>query len=43
MYNKIHYGYDVQVAGLAFLWTAGLGMFLLVLRLLAGRRLRWLP
>lgn len=43
MYNKIHYGYDVQVAGLAFLWTAGLAMFLLVLRLLAGRRLRWLP
>ena len=29
MYNKIHYGYDVQVAGLAFLWTAGLAVFLL--------------
>ena len=39
LYNMIHYGYDVQVAALSFLWTAGVGLLLLLLALLLGRRL----
>jgi ABC-type spermidine/putrescine transport system permease subunit II len=42
LYNMIHYGYDSQVAGLSFLWMAGLALFLLVLLLLLPR-LRLLP
>jgi iron(III) transport system permease protein len=37
LYNMIHYGYDVQVAGVSFLWTAGVGLLLLVLALLIPR------
>jgi len=43
LYNMIHYGYDVQVGGLAFLWTAGVGLLLLLLLLLGGSRLRLTP
>ncbi len=43
LYNMIHYGFDVQVAGLSFLWMAGVGLFLLILALLAGRRFRLMP
>jgi len=37
LYNMIHYGYDVQVGGLSFLWTAAVGLLLLVLALLIPR------
>jgi iron(III) transport system permease protein len=37
LYNMIHYGYDVQVGGLSFLWTASVGLLLLVLVLLVPR------
>jgi iron(III) transport system permease protein len=43
LYNMIHYGYDVQVAGLAFLWTAAVALFLLLIRLVVGSRFRLLP
>jgi ABC-type spermidine/putrescine transport system permease subunit II len=43
LYGMIHFGYDVQVGGLSFLWTAGVGLLLLVLALLAGRAFRLLP
>jgi len=43
LYNMIHYGYDVEVAGLSFLWAAGLLLFLLLLRLVLGTRFRVLP
>jgi len=43
LYNMIHYGFDVQVAALAFLWTVGIGLFLLLITLLAGPRFRILP
>jgi len=35
LYNMIHYGYDVQVGGLSFLWTASIGLLLLIFALLA--------
>ncbi len=37
LYNMIHYGYDVQVGGLSFLWTAAVGLLLLILALLLPR------
>lgn len=37
LYNMIHYGYDVQVGGLSFLWTASVGLLLLLLALLVPR------
>jgi len=40
LYDMIHYGYDVQVAGLSFLWTAAVGLLLLVFVLVAGPRFR---
>jgi ABC-type Fe3+ transport system permease subunit len=43
LYNMIHYGFDVQVAALSFLWTAGIALFLLILALLGGKRFRLLP
>lgn len=43
LYNMIHYGYDVQVAGLSFLWTAGVMLLLLLIRFVAGSRFRMLP
>jgi len=43
LYNMIHYGFDVQVAALSLLWTAGLGLFLLALAVLLGRRFRLMP
>ncbi|MHC4224077.1 MAG: ABC transporter permease [Planctomycetota bacterium] len=43
LYNNIHYGYDVQVAALSFLWMAGVGLLLLALGLLLGRRFRLVP
>jgi ABC-type spermidine/putrescine transport system permease subunit II len=43
LYNMIHFGYDVQVGGLSFLWTAGVGLLLLVLTLFLGRAFRVLP
>jgi ABC-type Fe3+ transport system permease subunit len=42
LYAMIHYGYDVQVAGLAFLWMVAVALFLLLLLLLLPR-LRLLP
>lgn len=33
LYNMIHYGYDVQVGGLSFLWTALVWLLLLILAL----------
>lgn len=37
LYNMIHYGYDVQVGGLSFLWTAAVGLLLLLLAILVPR------
>jgi ABC-type spermidine/putrescine transport system permease subunit II len=37
LYNMIHYGYDVQVGGLSFLWTASVGLLLLILALVVPR------
>lgn len=37
LYNMIHYGYDVQVGGLSLLWTAAVGLLLLILALLVPR------
>jgi iron(III) transport system permease protein len=34
LYNMIHYGYDVQVGGLSFLWMAAVGLLLLLIALL---------
>ncbi len=34
LYNMIHYGYDVQVGGLSFLWSAAVGLLLLLIALL---------
>jgi iron(III) transport system permease protein len=41
LYNMIHYGYDVQVGGLSFLWSAGVALLLLVLALVAPRFRPW--
>ncbi len=38
LYQMIHYGYDVQVAGLSFLWTLGIGLFLAIVMLLLSPR-----
>lgn len=43
LYNMIHIGLDVQVAALAFLWTAGIALFLLLVRLVVGGRFRLSP
>ena len=43
LYNMIHYGFDVQVAGLSLLWTAGVALLLGAIGLLAGARFRLLP
>ena len=43
LYNMIHYGFDVQVGALSFLWVAGMALFLLSLALVGGRRFRLLP
>ena len=43
LYSMIHYGYDVQVAGVSILWTVGIGLFLGAIGLLVGRRFRVLP
>ncbi len=45
LYNMIHFGYDVQVGGLSFLWMTAVGLLLLLLALLiphkgTGRRRR---
>jgi len=40
IYGLIHYGKDVEVGALSFLWTAALSLFLIILRLLLGTRLR---
>jgi len=40
LYGMIHYGYDVQVGALSFLWTAGVGLFLLLIALLLSPVLR---
>lgn len=37
LYSMIHFGYDVQVGGLSFLWTAAVGLLLLILALLVPR------
>jgi iron(III) transport system permease protein len=43
LYGLIHYGHDVQVAALSFLWTAAVALLLLLLALATGRRFRLLP
>ena len=43
LYGMIHAALDVQVAGLAFLWTCGIAGLLIILRLLIGSRLRLVP
>jgi ABC-type spermidine/putrescine transport system permease subunit II len=43
LYNMIHYGFDVQVSALSLLWTAGVGLFLLVIGFLLGSRFRLMP
>ena len=43
LYNMIHYGFDVQVAALALLWTGAVGLFLLAIVIVAGSRFRLLP
>jgi len=43
LYGLIHYGHDVQVGALSFLWTAAVALLLLVLALLTGSRFRLLP
>jgi iron(III) transport system permease protein len=43
LYNLIHYGHDVQVGALSFLWTLGVALLLLVVALLTGSRFRLLP
>ena len=43
LYNMIHFGYDVQVAGLSILWTGGVVLLLVIAALLAGGRFRSLP
>jgi len=43
LYGLIHYGHDVQVGALSFLWTAAVAFLLLVLALLTGSRFRLLP
>lgn len=43
LYGMIHFGYDVQVGALSFLWTAGVALLLLVLGLLVGRSFRLVP
>jgi len=43
LYNMIHYGFDVQVAALSLLWTAGVGLFLIAVALVVGRRFRLVP
>ena len=39
----IHYGFDVQVAALALLWTGAVGLFLALLAFLLGSRFRLMP
>jgi len=43
LYNMIHYGFDVQVAGLSLLWTGGVALLLGALALVTGSRFRLLP
>jgi len=43
LYNMIHYGFDVQVAALALLWTAAVALFLAILSFLLGSRFRLMP
>lgn len=43
LYGLIHYGHDVQVAALSFLWTSAVALLLLVVALLTGPRFRLLP
>jgi iron(III) transport system permease protein len=43
LYGMIHYGHDVQVGALSFLWTSAVALLLLVLALLTGPRFRLLP
>jgi len=43
LYNMIHYGFDVQVAALSLLWTACIGLLLLLIAFVAGPRFRILP
>jgi len=43
LYNMIHYGFDVQVGALSLLWIGGVGLFLAMIALLAGTRLRHRP
>jgi ABC-type Fe3+ transport system permease subunit len=38
LYAMIHFGYDVQVGGLSFLWSAAVGLLLLILVLLVPGR-----
>ena len=43
LYGMIHTALDVQVAGLAALWTAGNALLLVILRIMLGSRFRLLP
>lgn len=43
LYGMIHFGYDVQVAALSFLWTSAVALLLLVVAILTGSRFRLLP
>ena len=43
LYGLIHYGHDVQVGALSFLWMAAVALLLFVLALLTGPRFRLLP
>jgi ABC-type Fe3+ transport system permease subunit len=43
LYNMIHYGFDVQVSALSFLWMLAVALFLLLVGLLVGRRFRIMP
>ncbi len=43
LYNMIHYGFDVQVAGLSFFWTLGVAVLLGIITSLGGRRFSLIP
>lgn len=43
LYGMIHFGYDVQVAALSFLWTCAVALLLVVVAVLTGPRFRLLP
>jgi ABC-type spermidine/putrescine transport system permease subunit II len=43
LYNMIHYGYDVEVGGLSFLWSLGIALLLAAIPIVRGRLPRLLP